>query len=201
LFKKSSNIAILVSGGGTNMMSVIEAAKRREIKARVALVISSNYQAGAIAKADSENIPVEVCALSDFQTREQRDMEIIGHLSEYNIDLIVLAGYLGILTDCLLDACKGKIKIINIHPSLLPKHGGAGMHGLAVHKSVLEAGDKETGATVHYVGAEIDGGEIILQRSIPVLPDDTPETMSNRVLEKVEHNLLVDAIKIVLENL
>jgi len=186
------NIAILVSGGGTNMMSVIEAIERRELNARIALVVASNHTAGAIAKAKVKKIPTEVCALSDYSSREERDQAILAHLKKHNVQLVVLAGYLGIVTNCLLDTYKGKI--INIHPSLLPKHGGAGMHGLTVHESVIRAGDKITGATVHYVSAEIDGGDIILQRSLPVLDSDTPETLAKRVLEKVEHGLLVDAI-------
>ena len=110
----------------------------------------------------------------------------------YGVDLIVLAGYLGILTDPLLDWYAGKI--INIHPALLPKFGGKGMYGLNVHKAVIEAGETVSGATVHYSVKEIDAGAIILQRSLDVLPDDTPESLQKRILEQIEHPLLVEAV-------
>ena len=190
------NIAIMVSGSGTNMTAVIDAVERKELAANVVLVISSNHNAGAVGKARDKGIEAVVASVGDYGSREKRDEAVLDKLTKHRVDLVVLAGYLGIITDCLLD--KYNNRIINIHPSLLPKHGGAGMHGLNVHKSVLEAGDSITGATVHYVGHEIDGGDIILQRSIAVSKNDTPQELAKRVLEKVEHGLLIDAIKIVL---
>jgi len=198
LSSKQINIAIMISGSGTNMMAVIEAVKQGVLNAKVVLVVASSYRAEGAEKSRMLDIPTVVCPLDDYKSREKRDKAILKQLIENEVELVVLAGYLGILTDCLLDGFKGRI--INIHPSLLPKHGGAGMYGLAVHKSVIDAGDKETGATVHYVGKEIDGGEIIMQRSIPVLSGDTPEILANRVLRKVEHGLLVDAIYKVITN-
>jgi len=191
-----TNIAILVSGSGTNMTAVIEAAERGEIPARVVLAVSSNKDAGAIDRARARGIPVEVCTLSDYASRDQRDEAIAAALRKYDVQLVVLAGYLGILTPVILKKYEGKI--INIHPSLLPSHGGFRMFGLAVHESVIAAGDAVTGATVHYVGEKIDGGDIILQRSCPVVPGDTAESLQKKVLETIEHKLLVDAIKLVI---
>jgi len=190
-----TNIAILVSGSGSNMTAVIEAVGRGEIPARVVLVVSSNKEAGAIEKARARGIPAIVCALADYGSREERDAAIIKALREHNAGLVVLAGYLGILTPQLIK----EFRIINIHPSLLPKHGGAGMYGIKVHESIIAAGDAVAGATVHFVTEEIDGGDIVMQRSCKVLPDDTAESLQKRVLETIEHKLLIDAIKKVIE--
>ena len=200
-----TKIAILVSGSGSNMMAVIEAVEARALDARVVVVISSNSGAGALIKAKAHGIETVVCALEDTPPditklhlrREARDGMIVSKLNETGAELVVLAGYLGILTPELINTYEGRI--INIHPSLLPKHGGVGMYGINVHKSVIEAGDEVSGATVHYVVDDVDGGEIILQRECEVLPSDTPEILQQRVLNTVEHSLLVDAIRLVLD--
>ena len=186
------NIAVFVSGSGTDMQSIIDSIKKGEINGKVVLVIASKNGIYAIERAVKEGIPYKVFDKSKFDSLDNMDNEILKVLKEYNVDLIVLAGYLNILTKDLVKTYDKKI--INIHPSLIPKHCGKGFYGLKVHKSVIESGDKISGATVHYVDENTDTGEIIMQETIPVYDDDTPESLQNRVLD-LEHILLPKAVK------
>lgn len=180
-------IAIFVSGSGSDMQSVIDAVKNGKINGKVVLVISNKSDIYALERARLCEIDSAVFKLKDFADHAERDGAILKKLLEYDIDLIVLAGYLSIVTEVLIKPFEGRI--INIHPSLIPKHCGKGYYGLNVHKAVLEAGDKETGATVHYVDKGADTGKIIAQVKVPVLDGDTPEILQQRVLEQ-EHILL-----------
>ena len=187
------NLGVLVSGGGSNLQAVIDAAQNGEINGRIAVVISSNPSAYGITRAQNHNIPSAVAALADFDgNRPLRDARIVETLRWYNVDYVILAGYLGVLTEPLLLAYKDRI--INIHPSLLPKFGGVGLHGLNVHRAVLAAGEKTSGATVHFVEEGVDTGRIIAQESLDVLPSDTPESLQTRILDQIEHKLLVRVV-------
>lgn len=187
-------LAVLVSGGGTNMQSIIDACERGEINGSVVAVVSSNDEAYALKRAEKHNIPAFVCSLGGGATREERDEKILKILGEYRADYVILAGYLGILTDKLL--CAYDFRILNIHPALLPSYGGKSFFGLNVHKAVIADGCKKSGATVHFVGrGGIDTGLIIAQESLDVLPDDTPESLQRRILDNIEHKLFVRVIK------
>ena len=190
-------IAFLVSGGGTNMQAVIDAIKKGEIKGTAALVIASNDTCYAIERARKENIPVFVCALKDFKNRAARDAKVLKLLKEYKIDLVLLAGFLGIVGKEIIDAYPRAI--MNIHPALLPAFGGKGFHGLKVHEAVLNRGVKVTGATVHFVNGEIDGGMILLQKAVAVLDGDTPETLQKRVMDEAEYVIYPQAVKMFCE--
>jgi len=186
-------IAVLCSGGGTNMQALIDAVERGDINAEIKLVISSNSKAFALERAKKHSIKTAVCAIADFGNPIERDLQIVKLLKEHNIDLVVLAGYLGILSSAIFERFTNPI--INIHPSLLPKFGGSGMHGLNVHKAVIEAGESKSGATVHFVDSGIDTGDIIEQDSLDVLDGDTAESLQQRILNNIEHKLLVKAVK------
>ena len=187
------NISVLVSGGGTNLQALIDAAENGRISdARIALVLSSRADAFALERAKRAGIKTTVISKDEYPEESDRGDAILAALAEAETDLAVTAGYMSILDKRVCTAYKGRM--INIHPSLLPRHGGVGCYGLRVHEAVLAAGDKETGATVHYVDDEgVDSGEIIMQERTPVLEDDTPETLQKRVLEEIEHKILVEA--------
>lgn len=192
-------IAALVSGGGTNLQAVFDAIDSGGIDARIAVVISSNNTAYALTRAKLRGIPTHVFSKSDYTNVVERDEAMLETLHKYSPDLIILAGYLGVLQPCIIRAfCN---RIINIHPALLPAYGGHGMFGINVHRAVIAAKEVFTGATAHYVDEGTDTGKIILQRSIPVLASDTEETLQQRVLNLVEHRLMVDAINIVIKDI
>ena len=186
------NISVLVSGGGTNLQAIIDAINNKEIKkAEISLVLSSNPDAFALTRAKKEGIDTIVIEKWNGEDAEEQAQLIIGALKDADTDIVVLAGYMSILHESIIREYSGKI--INIHPSLIPKHCGKGYYGRKVHESVLDAGDTESGATVHFVDSGVDTGEIIIQEKISVLPDDTADTLAARVL-KVEHKILVEAI-------
>ncbi len=193
-------IAVLVSGNGSNLQAIIDAIKSNQLKnTEVAIVISNKPNAYALHRAQTEGIKNVFINPSEFNTIQDFDKKIIDVLKTHNIDLIVLAGYTKILSSELINAFNNKI--INIHPSLLPLFGGKGMYGQKVHEAVLKSGVKETGCTVHFVTQEVDAGPIILQKKIPVLSSDTIETLSKKVLGE-EHSLLIEGINLALfENL
>lgn len=182
-------LVIFASGSGTNFQSVIDAVQNGEIHASIAGLITDNPNAGAIHRAEKHQIPVSLIELTDDEhfTNTLRDQLIV-----WNPDLIVLAGYLKKIPSLIVDLYAGKI--INIHPSLLPKYGGKGFYGIRVHKAVLDAEDTITGCTIHYVNNEYDKGDIIAQTEVPVSSSDTPETLAAQVL-KAEHSLLPKIIK------
>lgn len=181
------NIAVFVSGGGSDMQSVIDACERGEINGRVVTVVAGKSGIYAIERAKKHNIECKVFSLKEYGTPEAKDKAIVEYLKPFNIDLIVLAGYLSIVSRPLLDIYEGRI--INIHPSLIPAYCGMGMYGLRVHKAVIEGGESISGCTVHFVDGGADTGKIIRQVKVSVLPGDTPESLQSRILEQ-EHILL-----------
>lgn len=185
-------IAVFVSGGGTDLQSIIDAVKSGDLKVEIALVVASKAGIFAIKRAEEAGIPVSVYEKKNYETIEEMYDELIDELNEKGVEFIVLAGYLTILTSNIINAFRRKI--VNIHPALLPKFGGHGYYGMRVHKEVILAGETESGATVHYVDEGTDTGEIISQIKVPVYPYDTPETLHARVLEK-EHELLPNTLK------
>lgn len=184
-------IAVFVSGGGTDMQSIINAVKRNRIKGEIVAVIASKPGIYALKRAKKHKIPSYVFERKNYVSPEKMYEEISRVLEEKNTDLIVLAGYLGILTENIVDKYRGKI--INVHPSLIPKYCGKGYYGLNVHRAVLSAGEKVTGVTVHYVDEGTDTGEIISQKVVPVKKHDTAETLQARVLEE-EHKILPETV-------
>lgn len=175
------NIAIFVSGGGTNCENIIKYFEGSE-KVRIVLVVSNKANAGAIARAQRLGVPSVVVPKARFNDREV----ILPLLEEYSVDFIVLAGFLLVVPGFLIDEYDHRM--INLHPALLPKYGGMGMYGHHVHEAVKAAGEKETGMTVHWVSRDVDGGEIIAQFSTPIDPEDTPDDIAAKehVLE-MEH--------------
>jgi phosphoribosylglycinamide formyltransferase-1 len=189
---KRIRIGILASGGGTNLQCLIDSCERGEIDGDVAVVISNVPEAFALERARKHRIDAYAFPHKGV-TREQHEADIIECLDQHTVDLVVLAGYLRILTPVFIDKYAGRL--MNTHPALLPSFGGSGMHGLNVHKAVLDYGCKVSGCTIHFVTLDVDGGPIILQKSVPVLEDDTPETLQERVL-KEEHKLLPRAVQL-----
>ncbi len=187
-----TNIAILASGGGSNARAVIDAVRTGIISnARIALLISNNSQCGAMQSARDARIPTVHISSVAQGSQSAADAALLNVLAQYDIGLVVLAGYMKKIPAEIIRSYHGRI--INIHPSLLPKYGGEGMYGLNVHRAVLDHREPETGATVHYVDEEYDNGDIIMQMRCPVYPDDTPESLQSRVKE-LEHQLLPQAI-------
>lgn len=182
-------MAVLVSGGGTNLQSVIDAVENHTLQSKIVCVISNKESAYGLERARKHHIP-------DFFIDPKQtgyDEKLLQLLQEQKVDLVVLAGYLKILSPEMIRLYNRRI--INIHPALLPKFGGKGFYGIHIHEAVLSAGEKESGATVHYVDEGVDTGEIIIQRKLDVLPDDTPESLQARILDQIEHHILVEAIK------
>ncbi len=186
------NIAVMFSGNGTDFQALIDGANDGKFDGKIVVAVTSNSSAYGIERAKKAGIDCFVFRKADYESAVERDKAVLEVFERYAVDLIVLAGYLGVVTEPLLDRfCR---KIINIHPALLPKFGGKGMYGLNVHKAVIAAGEKKSGATVHYVDAGTDTGEIIIQRALDVRADDTPETLQQRILNTIEHPLLVEAV-------
>lgn len=187
------NIAVLVSGGGTNFQAIIDNVANGFIdNGRIALLISSNADAFAIKRAEAHGIKCAVIGKKNIPDDQRRDEKLLKLLNSESTDLVVLAGYMSVLSPAIIEAYRNKI--INIHPSLIPKFCGLGMYGHHVHETVIAAGEKESGATVHFVDEGVDTGKIILQKAVPVEEGDTPETLAARVLE-VEHEILPLAVK------
>ena len=198
------NIAVLVSGGGTNLQALLDAEERGEYKSagKIALVISDRADAYALERAKKAGVQTATVELDKNTSREARRQALsdsILHLAEsHRIDLIVYAGFLWILKGKIIESFSGRM--INMHPALLPKFGGRGMYGENVHRAVLEAGEKESGCTVHLVDEGTDTGPILLQRKVPVLAGDTPESLAGRIL-KEEHIAIVEAVIMMIERL
>ena len=185
------NIAVLVSGGGTNLQALIDAQGKVLQHGKIKLVISSKPDVYALQRAEQAGIEHCVIAKRDYVTQEEFSNAILQQLQSYQIDMIVLAGYLSILDETVIHAYQNRI--INIHPSLIPSFCGKGYYGLKVHEAALAYGVKVTGATVHIVNEIPDGGKILLQKAIDILPFDTPETLQQRVMEEAEWILLPQA--------
>ncbi|GHU65040.1 hypothetical protein AGMMS49983_12080 [Clostridia bacterium] len=194
------NISVMVSGGGTNLQALIDRVADGSIPdARIALVLSSRDGVYSLERARKASIKTVVISKKDYPDEEAKTDAILAALAEEGTDLVVMAGYMIIVSPRIPRAYAGRI--INIHPALLPRHGGPGYYGLHVHEAVLAAGDTESGATVHYVDDRgVDSGEIILQGRVPVLDGDTPEILQQRVLT-VEHRILPEATALVLQKL
>ena len=188
------NVVVFGSGRGTNFKAVLDAIADGSIPlARISLVISNNATAGILDIARSGNIPALHISQKQFETEETFVAALLETLRSHGTDLVVLAGYMKRLPPPVVHAYRNRI--INIHPALLPKFGGHGMYGIHVHEAVLAAHETVSGATVHLVDEEYDRGPVLLQRTVPVLPEDTPETLAARVLV-AEHQLLPDAIRL-----
>lgn len=189
------NIAVLVSGGGTNLQAILDAQKRGDIAGgKVTCVVSSRPDAYALERARQAGIPGEVLVRRQFDTQDRYDDALLSLLSRYQIDLVVLAGFMTIVSDRVVGEYRNRI--LNVHPSLIPSFCGDGFYGLRVHQAALEKGVKVTGATVHFVNEICDGGPIVLQKAVPVQPGDTPELLQRRVMEQAEWELLPKAISL-----
>ena len=183
-------IAVLVSGGGTNLQAIIDRMEAGGINGEISLVLSSRKDAYALERAQKHGIRTVVVEKKDFDSIEEFNRAMLGQLGE--IDLVVLAGFMSILTKEFVSAFPNRI--INVHPSLIPAFCGKGYYGLHVHEKVLEYGVKLTGATVHFVNEETDGGPIIVQKAVAVQDGDTPELLQKRVMQEAEHKILPDAV-------
>ena len=191
-------IAVLVSGGGTNLQALIDAQSRGELKnGRIAAVLSSRPDAYALEWAARAGIPGYVVARKDFASNREMTVALVDKLRELNIGLVVLAGFLHILTGEMVAAFPNAI--LNVPPALIPSFCGAGYYGLHVHEAALAYGVKLTGATVHFVNEEPDGGPIVLQRAVEILEGDTPEVLQRRVMEQAEWHILPQAVSLFCE--
>ena len=193
---KKKNIAVLVSGSGSNLQSIIDNIEQGNLNCKITYVIADRPCYG-LERAKNYKIKNIMLDRKLFKEKLSDEISSILENNEEKTDYIVLAGYLSILSNSFIE--KWPEKIINIHPSLLPKFGGKGMYGMNVHRAVIEAKEKESGATIHFVDSGIDTGKIITQVKVPVLENDSPEDLQKRVLEQ-EHKLLIKGIKILLEN-
>ncbi len=190
---KSVRVSVLVSGGGSNLQSIIDHVENGSLpQVRIVQVISSNENAFALERAKKSGIKGIAIGKEQWPEENKRNQVLLSTLKEEDTDLIVLAGYMSILSPELIQSYPNQI--INIHPSLIPKFCGKGFFGKRVHRAVIESGEKESGATVHFVDEGVDTGKIILQESVPVLEGDTADTLAERVLS-VEHQILPKAIK------
>lgn len=187
-------IAVLVSGGGTNLQALLDAQTRGALPSgEIALVVSNVKDAYALERAKKAGIPAGTLLKKEFGSQEVFEKALQALLEEYKIHVIVLAGFLSILSEDFTS--RYPRRILNVHPSLIPSFCGAGFYGLRVHQAALDYGVKVTGATVHYVNQIPDGGEIIAQRAVDVLPGDTPEVLQRRVMEQAEWVLLPKAVE------
>lgn len=191
-----TKIAVLVSGGGTNLQALIDAQSSGIIKSGdIVLVVSSSPEAYALKRAEKAGIATVVVSKKQCKTQSEFEGSIQSALTECGIELVILAGFMSILSAEFVS--RWPKRIINVHPSLIPSFCGEGYYGLRVHKAALKKGVKVTGATVHFVNEIPDGGEIILQKSVPVHKGDTPEILQKRVMEKAEWKLLPRAAQLV----
>ncbi len=189
-------IAVLVSGGGTNLQAVMDAIDDQTItNTKIEVVISNNKNAYALERAAKRGIPNLCISPKDFADRAEFNRAFLEKLNSYHVDLVVLAGFLVVIPPEMIAEYKNKI--INIHPSLIPSFCGTGYYGLKVHEGVLERGVKVTGATVHFVDEGTDTGPIILQKAVEVQSDDTPEILQRRVMEEAEWKILPQAIDLI----
>lgn len=189
------NIAVLVSGGGTNLQALIDAEKRGEIvNGKITCVISSKPGVYALERAEKNGIPTVVIARSDYKDIASYTAAITKELQDRKADLVVYAGFMTILDSQIVKAFPGKM--MNVHPALIPSFCGKGFYGLHVHEAVLESGVKLTGATVHFVTEECDGGPIIMQKAVPVLKGDTPEVLQKRVMQECEWKILPESVSL-----
>ena len=189
-------IAVLVSGGGTNLQAILESERRGENpNGRVSLVVASKPGVYALTRAENFGVDTAVVARRDYADSAAFDAALLAVLQAHRIDVVVLAGFLSVLGPSVIAAYPNRI--LNVHPSLIPSFCGPGFYGLRVHEAALARGVKVTGATVHFVNEECDGGPILLQKAVEVLPGDTPETLQKRVMVEAEWQLLPRAVAMV----
>ena len=192
MLKEKPRIAVFVSGGGTNLQALLdEAAKGNLPDGEIALVLASNPGAYALTRAANAGVPGVVVARKQCADQAEFEEKILDALREYKIEMIVLAGFMSILSESFTS--RFPRRILNVHPSLIPAFCGQGFYGLRVHEAALARGVKISGATVHFVNEIPDGGEIIFQRAVEVQPGDTPETLQRRIMEEAEWHLLPEA--------
>lgn len=197
---KKAKIAVLVSGGGTNLQALIDAQSSGIIEhAQIAVVISSKAGVYALERAAAAGIPAVTVARKTYSDKASYEADIIRVLDDYEIDFIVLAGFLSVLSSDFV--ARYPERIINVHPSLIPSFCGDGFYGLKVHEEALKYGVKVTGATVHFVNEITDGGRIILQKAVEIMDGDTPEILQKRVMEQAEWKLLPAAVEMVSKEL
>jgi formyltetrahydrofolate-dependent phosphoribosylglycinamide formyltransferase len=194
---KKLNLVVLASGGGTNLQAIIDSIEAGKLDAQIKAVISNNSKSGVLERARNHNITDIHLSHKQFATPEEFDQKLLSILKENEIDMIVLAGYMKMISPTVIRQYKNRI--INIHPALLPSFGGKGMYGIHVHEAVIESGVKVSGVTVHLVDEIYDHGAIVMQKTVPVLDDDTPESLADRVL-KVEHQAYSEAIQLFAED-
>lgn len=195
-----ARIAVFVSGGGTNLQALIDAQNSGIITSgEIVLVIASNKEAYALKRAEKAGIPYAVCSRRDLGSQEAFESAIETEIRSHNVDLIVLAGFMSILSQDFTD--RWPERILNVHPSLIPSFCGQGYYGLHVHEAALSRGVKVTGATVHFVNEIPDGGRILLQKAVNIEDGDTPETLQRRVMEEAEWILLPKAVQMVSETI
>ena len=195
-----TKIAVLVSGGGTNLQALIDARSAGKIPCgEIALVLASNPEAYALERAKKAGIPAYAVSRKALGSQEAFEEKLGEYLAQYGIELIILAGFLSILSADFTK--KWPHRILNVHPALIPSFCGKGMYGLKVHEAALRYGVKVTGATVHFVNEIPDGGEILLQKAVEILPGDTPEVLQRRVMEQAEWLLLPQAAAMVSEEI
>ena len=189
-------MAVLVSGGGTNLQAIIDAIDSGKItSAEISVVISNNANAYALERAKHHGIEALCVSPKSFSSREEFNQKLLETIQSYQVDLVVLAGCLVVIPEIMVKAYPNKI--INIHPALIPSFCGTGYYGLKVHEGVLKRGVKVTGATVHFVDEGTDTGPIILQKAVEVHQDDTPETLQRRVMEEAEWKIMPEAINLI----
>ena len=195
----AKRIAVLVSGGGTNLQALIDAGQRGELGGgEIAAVISSKAGAYALERAAKAGIPGYVLPRKSFESNQAMTIALVDMMKDMNIDLVVLAGCMIIFTQELIDAYPNAI--MNVHPALIPSFCGQGFYGLHVHEEALKYGVKLSGATVHFVSEECDGGPIIAQKAVAVHHDDTPEILQKRIMEEAEWKILPEAVRLFCED-
>ena len=189
-------IAVLVSGGGTNLQAIIDEIEKGTVtNTEIAVVISNNKNAYALERAKQHNIPAVCVSPKDYGTREEFNKELLKKIQSFDVDLVVLAGCLVVIPKIMVEAYPNRI--INIHPSLIPSFCGTGYYGLKVHEAALERGVKVTGATVHFVDDGTDTGPIILQKAVEIKQGDTPEILQQRVMKEAEWKIMPQAIDLI----
>jgi phosphoribosylglycinamide formyltransferase 1 len=194
--ENKKRLAVFCSGTGSNFRALFHAISERRLPAEIVVCVSNRLQCGALEFAREQGVETVCMQEKAFASAGEFGNALLDELRTRDVDLILLAGYLRKVPDAVISAYRGRI--LNIHPALLPKFGGEGMYGIHVHRAVIAAGDIESGATVHLVDEEYDRGRILLQRKVPVLPGDTPETLAERVLA-CEHALYPDALEQLLD--
>lgn len=196
MLTEKTRIAVLVSGGGTNLQALIDAEKSGKIKSgEIVLVVSSSPDAFALERAKKAGIKTAVADRHKYASKEEFERDLLENLEKEKVELIVLAGFMFILSPGFISRFKDRM--INVHPSLIPSFCGEGFYGLRVHRAALEYGVKVTGATVHFVNEVTDGGKIIMQKAVNIKKNDTPETLQRRVMENAEWKILPASAELV----